>query len=205
MQPSHQRACHALAPCLQQCAARACSMADEVVLPDEPAQAQPSQRITPYLAKSSAARRHTPASSGKFKERMQSGAVQAVLNAHVEAAGGEPMDVEGTRCEVQVLGAPLHPGARFMVDRLEDKVGRGTYAWGQCSAAVQPARSRAASPPPQCVRTHRQHTWSAASWRSARRSRQAPTTKGLCTLLRWQPKTRPCLLAASAATPRRGA
>ena len=53
---------------------------------EEPAQA-PSQRITPYMNKAaprsaSTVKRHAaPASSGKFKERTQSGAVQAALNA----------------------------------------------------------------------------------------------------------------------------
>ena len=52
--------------------------------------AQPSQRISPYLSKQtprpgSTAKPRTPASSGKFKERLQGGEVQAVLNSHIQA------------------------------------------------------------------------------------------------------------------------
>lgn len=108
----------------------------------------PSQRITPYLAKvaalrpTSAAKPHTPQSSGKFAERQNAGSVVASLNAHLEvpaeeAAGSEAeaMDVDGGaaavaagsisgRVEVEVLGQPLGAGAKYMVDRLEDKVRR---------------------------------------------------------------------------------
>lgn len=51
---------------------------------------QPSQRITPYLNKvttqrpvSAVKQYPTPASTGKFKQRTQSGAVLTVLNEHI--------------------------------------------------------------------------------------------------------------------------
>lgn len=123
----------------------------------------PSQRITPYLAKvaalrpTSAAKPHTPQSSGKFAERQNAGGVVASLNAHLEVpaeepAGGEAeaMDVDGGaaavaagsgsgsgRVEVEVLGQPLGAGAKYMVDRLEDKVRR----W-ECGRALGTGRVR---------------------------------------------------------------
>lgn len=108
------------------------------------ASGQPSARITPYLARTSAAKPHTPATSGKFAERQNAGAVVASLNTHLEVpaapAGAEAMEVDGAAAagptsacsvEVQVLGAPPAAGAKYMVDRLEARVG----AWGGCQAA----------------------------------------------------------------------
>ncbi len=38
------------------------------------------------------------------------------------------MEVEGAQsCDVEVLGAALRPGAKYMMNRIEDKVG-----WGVC-------------------------------------------------------------------------
>lgn len=114
------------------------------------APAAPSQRITPYLSKvaalrpASAAKAHTPQSSGKFAERQNAGSVVASLNAHLEVPAGEAgsgeaeaMDVDGGaaaasgsgRVEVEVLGQPLGAGAKYMVDRLEDKVGPCCCRW----------------------------------------------------------------------------
>ncbi len=116
------------------------------------APAAPSQRITPYLAKvaalrpTSAAKPHTPQSSGKFAERQNAGSVVASLNAHLEvpAVEAEAMEVDGgaaadsssggsRRVEVEVLGQPLGAGAKYMVDRLEDKVRR---LWGAVGGGV---------------------------------------------------------------------
>lgn len=114
--------------------------------------AQPSQRITPYLSKVAARpgttpKAHTPATGGKFAERQNAGSVVAALNAHLEvpaaaeAEEGDAMEVDGGAAaaarggvEVEVLGAPLAPGAKYMVDRLEDRVrwaagGAGWLAW----------------------------------------------------------------------------
>ena len=99
------------------------------------ASAAPSARITPYLARTAAAKPHTPATGGKFAERQNAGAVVASLNAHLEApapaaAAGEAMEVDGgagaeggARVAVEVLGAPPAAGAKYMVDRLEARVG----------------------------------------------------------------------------------
>jgi DNA polymerase alpha subunit B len=85
----------------------------------------PSQRLTPYLAKAAAAaakRPRTPASapsSAKFRERAARGAVVATLNEHLPAP--EARAADAPRAEVAVLGAPLARGARYMVNRLEDR------------------------------------------------------------------------------------
>lgn len=95
---------------------------------------QPSQRITPYMSKArpaSTTQHHTPASGGKFAERQDAGSVLTSLNTHLEVpAEGEAMEVDGPlgavalqRCAVEVLGNPLAAGVKYMVDRLEDKVG----------------------------------------------------------------------------------
>lgn len=111
------------------------------------AAAQPAgQRITPYMSKvapqrpSLTPRAHTPTTGGKFAERQNAGAVVASLNAHLElpaasAEGVEAMELDGPaaaansdaqpRCTVEVLGRPMGPSDKFMVDRLEDKVGEG--------------------------------------------------------------------------------
>lgn len=115
------------------------------------ASAQPaSQRITPYLSKvvpqrpGRTPRAHTPATGGKFAERQNAGAVVASLNAHLALPGGgsgaaEAMELDESataaeagggmqqRCSLEVLGQPMGRSDKFMVDRLEDKVGQG---WG---------------------------------------------------------------------------
>lgn len=104
--------------------------------------AAPSQRITPYLSRvaalrpATAAKAHTPQSGGKFAERANAGSVVASFNTHLELpaaeAEGEAMEVDGGaaagsggsgQLEVEVLGQPLGAGAKYMVDRLEGKVG----------------------------------------------------------------------------------
>ena len=113
--------------------------------PQQREQPQPaSQRITPYMSKvaprpTSATKPHTPATAGKFAERQNAGSVVSVLNPHLaapQAAEGEAdaMDVDGgqqgqRRCEFQVLGQPLAAGSKYMVDRLEDKVGGCVGGW----------------------------------------------------------------------------
>ncbi|KAL4852696.1 DNA polymerase alpha subunit B [Chlorella vulgaris] len=106
------------------------------------AQQGASQRITPYMsrvaarsASASKAYVHTPTTGGKFAERQGAGSVVASLNSHLEvlaAAGSEAMDVDGgeghaaaasLRCDFAVLGQPLPADCKYMVDRLEDKVG----------------------------------------------------------------------------------
>ena len=110
--------------------------------PQQREQQQPaSQRITPYMSKvaprpTSATKPHTPATAGKFAERQNAGSVVSVLNPHLaapQAAEGEGMDVDGgqqqhgqQQCEIEVLGQPLSAASKYMVDRLEDKVG----GWG---------------------------------------------------------------------------
>ena len=111
---------------------------------DTPSMAQlPSQRITPYISKvaprpASVTKAHTPSTGGKFAERQGAGSVVASLNAHLEVPSTseeEAMDVDGEqgaaqRCDVAVLGQPLTYGSKYMVDRLEDKVGRcGGCEW----------------------------------------------------------------------------
>lgn len=82
------------------CSADADAIQDNAIL-------QPSQRITPYMNKATARpvsltkHQTTPASSTKFRERAQSGAVQAVLNAGIQ----QPDFAEVTRLTTAV---PMH-------------------------------------------------------------------------------------------------
>ena len=177
-----------------------------------------SQRITPYMNKvvarpTSTIKSYSPSTGGKFAGRQGSGSVVASLNSHLEVppvAEGDAMELDGAkptgvpRCTVQVLGQAQGAHAKYMVDRLEDKVralSRGPVlraANGGPDSLAQIGTWSARVHPP----AHRWPTWSAASCEPRRQQKRHWGL--MCTRWRWQLSELHCLWAACVATQRAG-